>query len=391
MPGVTAAATLLTVLLPMGARAEPASQSAPASQPAGRTALADIEPNRWVKIHEQSPLDAVRFRRQEHGGGCFDSRRGRIVLFGSNTHGKDWTNSPLIFDVAGRRWTRLYEDDPKDTYRADVEGRAVAGAKGDHPWAMHTFGAVAYDPGRDEMIVCCWPAHMVPGRFTDALKDVWGTAKVHPTWTFRFADQRWVPLACKPVDFFPYAVAWDCDRNVVIGYGGPGIWELGGQPRQWKKVGGPALCGWHNNAVYDSRNKALLVFGSNENSNDMIVYRPTTGEHRKMPTPGRRPPKDQHAPMCFDPHAARAVVVVDRLEAGADRKAGTTETWLYDLATDSWTPVPTATLPFACGMNYNMYYDPGDGVCLLVTDVPAASGPVVAVYALRLDTEQRQP
>ena len=379
---------LVEALRHRSAAAVVATQPSAASGPAANVNLENLEPNRWVKLHEQSESDEVRFQRQEHGGGCFDARRGRIVLFGSNTHGKDWTNSPLVFDVAARRWVRLYADDGKDTYLANAEGLAVAGEKGDHPWAMHTFGSVAYDPERDEMVVCSEPAHMVPGRFTDALKDVWPTVKRHPTWTFRLADQRWVPLACKPMHFFPHAVAWDSDRQVVIGYGGAGIWELGGQPREWKKVGGPALCGWHNNAVYDSVNKSLLVFGSNENANDMIAYRPDGGEHRKMPTPGVRPPQDQHAPMCFDVRAGKAVVIVDQLPAGAERKDGRAETWLYDLAKDAWTAVPTAAFPFALGMNYNMYYDANDGVCLLVVDEPVRSDRPVSVYALRVDVSR---
>jgi hypothetical protein len=58
--------------------------------------LLSLPPNTWVKLHEQQPGDAVRFQRQEHGGSCFDTRRGQLVLFGSNTHGRDWTNSPLL-------------------------------------------------------------------------------------------------------------------------------------------------------------------------------------------------------------------------------------------------------------------------------------------------------
>ena len=33
-----------------------------------------------------------------------------------------------------------------------TDGLPVAGDDGDHPWAMHTFGAVVYDTARDEMV-----------------------------------------------------------------------------------------------------------------------------------------------------------------------------------------------------------------------------------------------
>jgi len=357
----------------------------PATRPAANPRLLNLPANQWVAIHQQKPGDAVRFKRQEHGGSCFDSRRCRVVLFGSNTHGEDWTNSPLIFDVVVGSWSRLYADDDKSTYRAaGEEAIAVAGEARDHPWAMHTMGSVVYDERRDRMVVCSWPEHEKPGRFTDALADVWPTVKKHPTWTFDLEKETWSPLRGKPQHFFPYACAYDSDRGVIVGYGGAGVWELRNGSRIWIRVAEKALCGWHNNAVYDSANKAVLVFGSNERSDEMIVYRPSTGEHRKMPTVGVRPPKDQHTPMCFEPQARRAVVVVDRGGSVTRPQEAKAETWLYDLVGDAWMQVESATLPFGCGMNYNMHYDDRHRVCLLVTEDFSSLGNPVTVYALRL-------
>lgn len=346
--------------------------------------LVSMESNKWIKLHEQKQGDKVRFRMQEHGGSCFDTKRCRFVLFGSNTHGKDWTNTPLIFDVVAGEWSSVYPSDSKETYTTNAAGLPVAGPNGDHPWAMHTFGTMNYDPDRDEMVVAIADTHMVPGRFTDALKGIWGKVKRHPTWTFHFSDNTWAPLECEAVNFFPYCSAWDSDRKVVVGYGGPGIWELGGEPRTWKKIEGKSLMGWHDNAVYDSRNKAVVVFGSHENSNDIVIYRPSNGEHKKMPTPGDRPPKDQHNPMCFDPVSGRTVVLVDHILDAETRKAQA-ETWLYDLATDSWKQMKTATLPFALGMNYCMEYDPRHNVCLLMAQAPAGNSTAITMFALKVE------
>ena len=366
--------------------------------------LLGLEPNLWHKLHEQKAGDAVRFQRQEHGGACFDTRRGQIVLFGSNTHGRDWTNSPLLFDPVACTWSRVYPDDDPKTYTVNPEGLPVAGEKGDHPWATHTFGALVYDPERDEVVVACYPAHMVPGRFTNALKGTWEKVKRHPTWTFDVEKKEWRPLPCKAEHFFPHCAAWDSDRKVVIGYRPDGVFELlsgsdlklpisppSADPlignlrsdpgREWKRVAPKGYFGWHTAAAYDARNKALVVFGSNENANDVVAWWPATGEHKKMPTPGQRPPKDQHTPMCFDPEAGRTVVLVDHRLDEADPKKVQTETWLYDLAADAWTPVPTATLPFGCGMNYNLVYDPGHRACLLVT---GTYGQPTAVWALKI-------
>lgn len=67
--------------------------------------LVDLTPNHWVELHVQQPDDDVHFRRQGHGGSCFDTKRGRLILFGSDTHGKNWENSPLSFDPWNVTWS----------------------------------------------------------------------------------------------------------------------------------------------------------------------------------------------------------------------------------------------------------------------------------------------
>lgn len=346
--------------------------------------LLKLEPGKWTKIHEQKKGDKVRFMRQAHGGSCFDTKRGRLILFGSNTHGRDWKNTPFFFDLVKLEWARLYPPDPKATYKVNEKGLPVAGEKGDHPWAMHTFGAVEYDPERDEMVVACAPKHMVPGRFSNALKDLWGKVKRHPTWTLRLDTNEWVALDCKPVHFFPYCTAFDTDRNVVIGHSPSGVFELGGEPRKWTRVVRGGKFGWHTNAAYDAKHKALVVFGTNKNANDIVTYSVETGEYKMMPTPGDRPPKDQHNPMAFHPKLGKTAILVDHVLERDGRKVtkARTETWLYDLGVDEWERVETATLPFGCGMNYNMEYDPEHGVLLLVT---GSYGDATRVWALRLD------
>ena len=142
------------------------------------------------------------------------------------------------------------------------------------------------------------------------------------------------------------------------------------------------LLGWHNNAVYDSWYKKIVVLGSNENSNDTVVYDPVTKQQSKMPSPGVRPPEDQHIPMAFHPVLGKTVALTERTKPGSNQPDNEiTETWLYDLFTDSWEQVTSATLPFGCGMNYNLEYDQGRDVLLLVTSEP---GRPTSVWALRL-------
>jgi len=356
--------------------------------------LIEMPANRWLKLHQQKPGDRVHFSRQQHGGSCFDTKRGRLILFGSNTHGKNWYNSPFVFDPAEETWNQLHPHDPRDTYAVNKSGIGVAGPRGDHPWAMHTFGALLYDVARDEIVVASHPGHMVPGRFTDAVAELWADVKKFPTWTFDLESEKWRPLACDAVSFFPYCAAYDLQKHVILGHKPDGIFQLGGKPRVWEqRTQHVFLDGWHTNAVYDAGEQALVVFGTNTNSNEIEVFLPATGKHRLMPTPGRRPPKDQHNPMAYVPELGQTVVVVDRtvetVEVGDQKSQHVAEVWLYNLSADSWTPIPEATLPFACGMNYHMQYDPFHKCLLLVTGsrtpkVGPATGETT-VWALRIE------
>jgi hypothetical protein len=144
--------------------------------------LLTLKPNQWIKIHEQEDDDDVTFMRQAHGGSCFDTQRCRLILFGSNTHSKDWKNSPFLFDPIALTCSRAYPNDPPETYAVTENGLPVAGKNGNHPWATHTFGCVVYDEARDEMVVACYPGHMRPDKWGQALKHLWPSIKKHPTW-----------------------------------------------------------------------------------------------------------------------------------------------------------------------------------------------------------------
>ena len=337
--------------------------------------LLDLPMGRWVKIHQQRPSDTVTFVRQKHGGSAFDSRRGRLLLFGSDTHARgDWTNSPLAFDLARLEWHKLYPDDDPASYTVTAEGLPVAGPGRDHPWAMHSFGAVSYDPAADALVVASYPRHLAPGRFTDALAALWPKVARHPTWVLTLAAGRWQPLTGAPVHFFPYATAFDSHRGLVVGTRSDGVYELSLAAGRWRKVADAGLLGWGSNLVYDSRNRALLAFGSHERGNQVAAYEPASGRHRVMPTPGPRQSGSNYVPLAFHPDSGRMVALIDR---PPDRA----ETWLYDLAGDTWTQVPEADLPFALGMNYNLEFDPRHRLLLLVAAPPGA---LPAVWALRL-------
>jgi len=340
--------------------------------------LLDLPPDRWVEIHRQQPADAVTFRRQAHGGSAFDLKRGRIVLFGSDTHGDDWTNSPLYFDVASLTWSRAYPNDDPSSYRVAADGLPVAGTAARHPWAMHTFAAVTYDELNDRLVVASYPQHLEPGRFTNALADVWPRISRHPTWMFDLATARWHALRSPATHFFPYATAFDSHRHVVVGYRADGIYELAMERKapRWRYIAPASHRGYHTNAVYDSVRRRVVIGGG---SNDIVVYDPASRRDRIMPAPGVRPPPFQYAPMAFHKRKSLVVLLADRTPQPPLSLAA--DTWVYDPDADRWTRIDSATLPFACGMNYNLHYDPLHDALLLVSEGADA---VTAVWALRL-------
>ncbi len=354
--------------------------------------VAELQTGIWTAVHRMAPDDAVTFSLQKHGGSAFDPRRGRIVLFGSDTHGEDWSNAPRIFDLSSLSWRRAHNDDPLSSYRVTEAGIPVAGPDGDHPWAMHSFGAVDYHAGWDGVVVSSHPAHMEPGRFSTDLAELWPEVRRHPTWLFDLERERWLPLSRAQTSFFAYATTYDSDRDVMIGSGYPGIFELSSRESKWLKRADGRAMGYHNNAVYDPYEKALVVFGRNGLGNDVLVYRTDEAQLIAMPTLGSRPPKDEHAPMAFHPVLRETLVIIDRFAPGTSRQnraAGRAETWAYDIREDSWRRIADATLPFALGMNYHLHYDPQRNLLLLVTAKPKAPSDkgmaLPEVWALRLE------
>lgn len=360
--------------------------------------LLELPRGRWVKLHDsaQAADPTQRVVRQAHGGSAFDTRRGRLILFGSDTHGEDWSNAIRMFDLVSLRWTQAHADNPPETYRVNEDGVPVAGVDGRHPWAMHGFGALDYDARQDRLVVATWPDHLRPGRFTDAMAPVWNSIRVHPTWLYSFSEGAWRYMTSAPARFFASAIVYDSHRGLFVGQAEDGFYEFT-PTAGWHKVADGGLLSWGSNAVYDSRQRAVVVFGSHERRNDVAVFYPETRRHGLMPTPGSRPPATRYVPMAFHEAAGQTAVVVDmgkrnNSEAGKDR---TSETWLYDLGADRWKRIASASLAFGIGMNFNLEYDPRHRLLLLVADEPMSRVPVASpppayvpgyasVWALRL-------
>ncbi len=332
----------------------------------------------WHKIHQQAGDSPGDFRRQAHGSAAFDPVRGRLMLFGSDTHQLDWDNSVRFFDMGSLSWSRSYPPDDYATYRVNADGVPVAGRKGDRPWAMHTFDAVEFDPISDRLIVASHPAHLSPEKRWGVDPALWRQIAHHPTWAYHVGDNRWQPLVKDGESFFPYAVTFDPHRRWLVGVKPGGYWALSVDNAEWTLLakGSPRV--WHNSAAFDSDLDTLVSFGAHNGSNAVWQYRLGQEQGRVMPTPGARPPGGGSIPLVYHPRVKKVVALVD---ADDGSQYGEAQTWLYSVADDAWEPIPGARLPFKIGINYDMVYDPNHELLILVANL---STEPTAVWVLRL-------
>lgn len=332
----------------------------------------------WLKIHQQIGDGPDDFPRQAHGGAAYDPVRGRLMLFGSDTHSANWDNTVRFFDMASLTWSSAYPADGPETYRVNADGIPVAGVDVEHPWAMHAFDAVEFDPLSDQLVVASHPGHMNPGKPWGVARKLWQQIKSHPTWAFRVGENKWRPLVSNGISFFPYGLTFDNQRRVLIGVKPGSYWEFDIDNLRWAKVaeGGPKA--WHNAAAFDADHGIVVSFGTNDQSDDVWQYRVGETKGKVMSTPGLRPPGADSVPLAYHPGIGSIVALVEKKE---DSGRGSTETWLYSVAADTWQHLNTATIPFAIGMNYDMVYDSNHELLTLVAnfrDEPTA------VWVLRL-------
>lgn len=339
--------------------------------------LRNLPPNRWVKYFESRPGT---WSRQGHAGMAFDTRRGSLLIFGSNTHGEDWDNAVHEFQPRLKRWETHYAPVGPESYRVDEAGRPIAGASALLPWAMHTYDAIAYHPGLDALIVASTTEHNPKERSVSGITQ-------QPTWIYDLSSRRWTPLPNngKPSpSFFGGALVYDERRNVLVGYRG-GIWELDVAAGEWRKAAG-GHHQLHHTMVYDRRRGTLFVFGDYQPTNLIWSYQPgaAAGEGgtwtKHQPTGDPCPPYTT-VPVTYDSAQDIFVLVVDNLEPGSSpqRRATSASTYLYDPDANAYTRLPEADMT-PVGMNYMMAWDGNDKVAFLVTGGP---GGEVTVWAMR--------
>lgn len=349
----------------------------------GSAMLLDLPANRWVKLHQPWSAD---WRRQSHAGIAYDSKRGTILIFGSNTHGENWDNSVHEFDPVSAIWSTHYPPADPATYRADSDGYAIAGDQQLLPWAMHTYDHVGYDPLLDALVVMSVPEH-------NPIRKSIPAAKRHPTWIYELTSRRWRFLTNNEKPFpnaFARASAYDKNRDVIVTYG-YGIWELGLDRKVWRHISKGRHHPLHINMEYDALRRKFFVFGDHKTC-DVWSYTPSfnpgeAGQWEQNASKGIWCPIGQHFPVAYDKENGVFLIVVDNSQR-VDKRSNSTKqepesssTFAYDPKTHTYHKLKEADMQ-PLGMNYMMVYDRIHKVFLLVTgdwrDPPT-------VWALRLN------
>jgi hypothetical protein len=350
--------------------------------------LLNLNPNTWVKVHQPIFSD---WRRQAHAGIIYDSKRGTLLIFGSNTHKMDWDNSVHEFNPFTLKWTTHYPSALKETYRADNKGHAISGNDRLLPWAMHTYDNILYDPKLDSLVVNALPEH-------NYIKKRIPAVIIHPTWLYSLQTHTWsiFPNNDKPYPkFFAGATEYDEARDTIVSYNNSGVWELGSKRDEWKKAtGGKHQI--HYSMVYDSKRKNFAVFGDYHNTNAVWIYTPGSGAGAQANWVKKEPDgdfctPDQAFPVAYDRDNDVFLLITRNRKKLIDKKgrvkwgkAKSSSTYIYNPDTNKYHKLLDEDMT-TLRMNYMMTYDRFHKIFLLVTGdwrKPAE------VWALKLEPDK---
>jgi len=356
--------------------------------------LGDLPNRHWIELDSLGPFTP---RRRQHSGAGFDSKRGQLVILGSDTHGFDWDMAVYRFDLQNQEWLRSGAAEPAYTYRVDRLHRRVAGSDRLVPWAMHVYDQLLIDPKQDALWLVSAPLH----------SSVFIVGPVFDTpWTFDLSHGTWhmQPDDGSPPVFFSAVAVYDAARDTLLASGSlqtavatigigeegtlkPGrLWELGPSRQHWKPVGGVSPHGRNVSGVFDKSIGALLIF---ERRRQFLVHRYVTASiagsdgtwSNRVLTDGNCTHRTEYpaVPSVFLGHLGKTLLIPE----GSD---GRRRTCLYDANQHSLTDLGI-TPPSTIGMNFTLAYDPVRGIVLLVTGEPF-SGHTARVWALRLASTQ---
>lgn len=338
--------------------------------------LVNLPPNRWIKYHE---VNDGKWWRKGHAGLAYDSTRGSLLVFGSDTHGEDWDNVIHEFIPNERKWLHHGIISSPDSYQVNIDGYPVAGATGLTPWAMHTYDGIDYDPVKDALVVVASPLHNpIDRKLPDRLSD--------PIWIYDLQTKNWSILkgkkGGKPGVYFGSATAYDTATNTLY-ICKSGLWELEITNEIHERIDKAPKC-LHRTMAFDSWRRHLYVFGSYRGTATISRYNlrlPKESRNWEELAPGGDPcPPYSKVPVAFDEKNGVFLLVIDDAKNMKNSAPKESSTFIYNPDTNTYKMVNGARLP-AIGMNFMMAWDKVHEVFFIVTGNREDG---VSVWALRL-------
>lgn len=279
----------------------------------------------------------------------YDSARRVIALFGGGR--AEYLNDVWHYDDGASTWT---EKEPY-VFCPENNGQTIPNQRDNH--------SLIYDDHNDLYWVfggstrhCDYKGE--PG---------WYYAPATGEWTVH-ADSRGITNRYNP------AIAYAPDRDIIVMFSGTSTstgsptqdtWVLDVTTKTWREVSPatqpPARNQTENAMVYDSENKVFVLFGGDDGSGmlqDTWLYDPAANTWTERKPTVSPPARHKHA-MVYDQKHGKVV-----LFGGMGGGRALSDTWAYDVPSNTWVQVSTATNPGG-RQTHAMAYDPINGVSLL--------------------------
>lgn len=359
--------------------------------PATAASLEAPESNTWIELRTEG-AGPPRYR-TDHGGAVYLPHRNSVLLFGSDTHLRNFDNRVFELLLERRRWSQPYERTPRYVMRTNAEGIRISGPDGRIPWPMHVYDSMVYDPAGERVVVVSGAKHTfipAPG------------AQIDPVWAYSMDENHWTVLGggAGAPSAFAAAAVYDPTRDAILAYAPlaettpfvplageldlarSGVWELGRDRSTWRRVSdGAHHRGWFN-AEFDVANRAMLVFGGDRDDSSIWVYRVgdtvgAPGQWERRYPEGDSCPGGYYFPAAYDDRR-RVTLFMPH-----DPESGKTISCIYDFSRNVVRRLPGADLPYL-GLNYTMVYAEAQDVFILFTG-SFSRGLPMRVWMLRLD------
>jgi len=266
---------------------------------------------------------------------AYDSKTNKIVLFGGRD-GSTYNSETWVYDVASDTWTQM-SPSAKPSARC--------------------FHAMVYDPENGNVVL---------------FGGLDASNNLQDTWVYNVAANTWTQKSpvTKPSARHAHAMVYDPDTKRIILFGGgtgsnnDETWVYDVTVNTWSKKSPstkPSARHAHG-MVYDTANNKVVLFGGFDGSTeeqDTWMY-DVTGNIWSKKSPSTKPSGRRSHAMAYDPVNEKVV-----LFGGGGTSGLLDDTWVYDYTTNTWTNKTTSADKPPAGGYSGMVYDSASNTIVL--------------------------